>query len=100
MGYAVGPAESTMLNPQIGRNRLHAGRGGRHALQRRVDPLAGFVFDLSVAELVLYGIDELDVTNRVRVLLHLAGHTWVAVAAQADRPVDGRALTDLLHPLG
>src|SRR5712692_7199280 len=85
---------------QIGWNRLHAGRRGGHAVQRRVDPLAGFILDLRVAELVLYGIDQLDVTDRVRILLHLARHTWVAVTAQSNRPVDGRSLADLLQPVG
>src|SRR5207253_10690914 len=72
---------------------------GRHAVQGWIDESARLVFDHAVAEIVLDGVNQLDIANRVRVLLDLAGNARVTRATQSHRPVDGGALTDFLLPV-
>src|SRR5919199_2751882 len=85
---------------QIGRDRVGAGRRrGGDTVQGGIDERAGPVLDHAVAQIVLQGVDQLDVADRVRVLLDLARDARVAGAAQAHRPVHRRAPANLLLPL-
>ena len=52
--------------------------------------LAGHVLHRAVADLVLQRVDQLDVADRAGRLRDEAGHALVALAADADRPVDRR----------
>ena len=52
--------------------------------------LAGHVLDRAVGDLVLERVDQLDVADRAGRLLDEPGDALVALAADADRPVDRR----------
>ena len=75
----------------------------RGRLEGRVigaDVDAVFVAQEHMAHLVLLGVGVLDVTDGIRQALHKGRHAFIALTASTDRPVDGRAFTDLGFPLG
>src|SRR5207244_5433087 len=66
---------------------------GCHVLPRLVP-------DGSDRELNLQRVNQLDIADAARRLLHRRGDAFVALASEAYRPVDRGALADLLLPFG
>ena len=87
--------------------RKSSGHTLRCAGRRRCDPreirlhkLSGGVLDPTVVDFVLNGVNQLDVTDRTRCLLHQARNPFVSLAAEADGPVYGGGGANLRLPLG
>src|SRR5439155_578720 len=76
-----------------------AGCGG-DAVEARLHEAAAPVPHRANGKLVLDGVDELDVADRVRRLLDQTGYAFVPLATDADGPVDGRPLAHGRGPLG
>src|ERR1700675_1038126 len=71
---------------------------GRHAGEISFDHFSGRILHLTVWHLVLYRIDEFNVTQSIWRLLHQASDALVAFAAEAHRPVHRRALAHFVFP--
>ena len=69
------------------------GGGGLEGVRGRRDRLAGLVDHVGVGELVLLGVGILDVADRALGLGDVVGDAFVALGADADRP-----LTAVLAP--
>src|SRR5207245_11077116 len=70
-----------------------------NAVQNRLHELAGGVFHRALRNIVLHGVDQLDITDGVACLLYQTCDAFVALATQADRPIDGGIFADLGAPL-
>ena len=57
----------------------------------RLDEFAVGVLNAAIGNLVLHRVDQFDVADRIRRLLHESGNTFVALAAKANRPIHGGA---------
>ena len=75
-------------------------RRGLERRDRRLHGLAGLVDHGGVGQLVLLGIGVFDVTDRILGLADIAGDAFVALGANASRPFDRGAGTDLGFPVG
>src|SRR5262249_59372474 len=64
------------------------------------DELVRRVLHRCDGEIVLHRVGKLDVAEGTRLVFYLARDPLVALAAEPDRPVHGRATADLLLPLG
>ena len=64
-------------------------------VDRGAHELAGRVLHRAVGDLVLQRVDQLDVADRARRLADQTGDALVALAADADRPVDRGRDADL-----
>src|SRR6185369_8599129 len=85
--------------PVVGRHMLDGGIGsGAGALDGRFYPAAGLVLQGSKRELVLECVCQLDIPYGVLCGLDLPCNPFVALAAEADRPLDRGALADFLRP--
>ena len=73
-------------------------RGGDR-LQRRLDPGAVVILQLGRRQLVLIRVRQLDVADASVGLLDGSGDAFVALAAEAGRPVHALALTGTGLPL-
>ena len=84
------------------RDGLPIGVGGSRLerLQLGRDRLAVLVDHVGVGQLVLLGIGILDIADRALGLDHVVGHAFVALGADADRPLDRGVGTDLILPSG
>ena len=77
----------------VGSSGLERGDGRLHGL-------AGLVDHRGVGQLVLLGVGIFDIADRVLGLADVAGNAFVALGANAHRPFDRGAGTDLGLPLG
>ena len=69
------------------------------SLDGRLHRLAALIDQGRIGQLVLLGIGIFDIADRVLGLADVAGDAFIALGADADRPLDGRALTDLALPV-
>src|SRR5579883_148699 len=86
-------------DPEVLRNVLHRVRRRRCTLQTSIDEVARGIPHLSVQHFVLLGVSELDISQRVRLLLDRARNSLVALSAQSHRPVYRSSPADFGFPL-
>ncbi len=55
----------------------------------RLHEVSRRVLNFSVRNVVLHGINQFDVSDRVRRLFHESSHAFIALAAQTRRPIHG-----------
>ncbi len=70
----------------VGRHLLDAGGRFGYAVDIALHPVAGRVLHVSEGDLVLHGVDQLDVADGAGHLANQAGDTLIAFAADADGP--------------
>src|SRR5689334_6155114 len=75
-----------------------SGSGSSHGISACSDELAAGILHSAKRDLVLQRVDELDIADRVWRLLDQTGDAFVALAADADRPVDRRVDADFALP--
>src|SRR5260370_36711989 len=87
-------------NAEVLRHFLGGARSGRtDGRERGLHEYACSVLHVAIRDFVGFGVDQFDVADGVRGVLDRAGDAFVAFAAEADGPGDGRALADLGLPL-
>ena len=71
---------------------------GRDGFQRRLDEITRRIFQIGIRHLVLQGVDQLDVADRIGSLFDLSGDAFVAFATEAGRPAHRGVVADLRFP--
>src|SRR5580692_461647 len=75
-----------------------SGRSRTDARQISFHETSGGIFYRSVGNVILRRVNQFYVTNRIRRLLDQSGHTFIAFAAQADRPIRRRSFAYFVLP--
>ena len=83
---------------------LHLGEvgvcgGGLEGVHGRRDGLAGLIDHVGVGHVIFDDVGILDIADRAVHLLDIGGNTGIALAADAVRPIDRGAFTDLALPV-
>src|SRR5262249_43411293 len=64
------------------------------------DEFSGVVFYRGISQVISFGVNQFNIADGPRSLLHLSGNSIIAFAAHARRPFYGRSLAHLGVPLG
>src|SRR5512133_1673302 len=80
-------------DPEV-RRHFRGGRCGGGAFERGLDVVAGRVLHRAVWNLVLYGVDQLNVSDRALDVADITGNALVALAAHTALPRDAGSLAD------
>src|SRR5712664_373211 len=75
------------------------GSGRANGREGSLYEYARSVLHIAIRDFIGFGVDQFDVTDGVRRILDRASYAFVAFAAEAHGPVDGRAVADLGLPL-
>src|SRR5262249_19953944 len=87
-------------NAKVSGHVRHGGRSRRNRIQTGFDEVARGVLYASIVNVVLDGVDELDVAESAIDLADLTGNAFIAFGAEAYRPLHAGALADAVLPIG